>query len=300
VINLNEQELISLLEKRTAKHANQNIEKYIQEVAVWVSKILISETKTKITFEYAPPWDSSGQTYNTGHSFDIGEYDTLDSFIENEYNDSSHASFVSGMGIFHDFYSNELDELTDNWVALQLEETVDLLLKEKNQLILEYAKLREIEDSITQKCQYKTAKEISQLIYTDDIIGDFLVIDYSIELKRQIGQMDIKLLFKLGNNQAHDELRQEENTSQKRKEEQIINKEKVDKFWKSICRLHRIRYQKDMPQKIEKDYYDQFLYPFLKEEFKENDDILKIRLLGQFVSYKFSNSVAIKLINYEQ
>lgn len=210
MIILTDQELISLLEKRTEQHANHNMEEYIQKVAVWLSKILLSETKTIITFEYDPQWDSSGVTLNTGYSFDITDYDTLDSFIQNEYNGLSHASYVSGMGLFHVFYSSELDELTDDWIALQLEETISLLLKEKNQTLLKYANSKEEDDSTTHECQYKTAEEISQLIYHDDIIGDFLVCDFPIKLKRRIGQMDIELLSKLGKDQANGALKKEE------------------------------------------------------------------------------------------
>lgn len=296
---MNEQGLLNLLEKRIKKHANQDIENYIREVAVWITKILLSDTKTKITFELDPPWDSSGKTFDTCNSFNISDYETLDNFIENEYNGTSHASFISGMGVFHDFYSSELDVLTDNWVSLQMRETIKLLLKEKNQLILEYAKLREEKDRIAHKCQYKTAEEITQLIVDDDIIGDFLFFYYPIELKRRIGQMDIKLLFKLGQAQAIDELKQEEIARQKRREEHKINQEKAEKCWNYICKLHKVRYHKDMPQKIEKEYYDQFLYPLLKLEFKEHDAILNVRLLGQFLRYKFSNSVAYRLINYK-
>lgn len=292
-----ERELIDLLVTRTTKHANQNIQKYIQEVTVWISKVFLSETKTKITFESDPPWDTSGLNYNTGYSFNIRDYTSLDSFIKNEYNGSSHPSFISGMGMFHDFYSSELDELTDEWISLQLKETIELLLEEKNQLILKYADLHE--DNETHKCEYKTADEISQLIYDDSIIGDFLVFEYPMELKRRIGQMDINLLFKIGHGQANNMLMQEETARQKRREVEKINQEKAEKCWNRICKLHRVRYKKDMPQKIEKDYYDQYLYPILKEEFKANEDILNIKLLGRFFSYKFSHSVAVKLINYK-
>ncbi|RCW74996.1 hypothetical protein [Saliterribacillus persicus] len=296
---MDEQELINLLEKRIYKHANHKIEKYLQEIAVWISKILLSETKTEITFEFDPPWDSSGQILNTNFPFEISDYETLDSFLENEYNGSSRPSFMSGHGLFHDFYSSELDELTDNWIALQVTETINVLLKENNHLILNYAKLREDEESQSHKTQYKTAEEISQLIYLDDILGDFLVIDYPIELKEFVGKMDITLLFKQGHHQANNELKQEKIARQIREKEQLINQEQAKKFWNYICKLHRVRYQRNIPSKIEKNYYDQFLYPLLKEEFKENEDVLNIRLVGQYMEHKFSNSVYFKLINFE-
>lgn len=120
-----EQELIDLLIKRTAKHANQNKHKYIQEVAIWISKVFLSETKKNITFAYDRSWDTSGKIYKMEYPFCIDDYTTLDSFIEIKYNGFSEPSFISGMGMFHNYCSNELDDLTNEWISLQLKETID-------------------------------------------------------------------------------------------------------------------------------------------------------------------------------
>jgi len=66
-------------------------------------------------------------------------------------------------------------------------------------------------------------------------------------LKKEVGKMDIKLLVKLGQKQAREEVRNEEITRQKSAEEQKINREKAEKFWSKICTLHQIRYQKNIP-----------------------------------------------------
>ncbi len=191
------QELIDLLIERTAEHANKNNQKYIQQVAVWISKVFLTRTRTDITFEFDPPWDTSGETNNTKSTFNVKDYTSLDSFIENEYNGLSHPSFVDGMGMFHDYYSSELHDFTGSWVAIQVEETIAQLLAEENELLLEYAKLREQEANKTNQYltltgQYQTASEIAQLIYDDDIIGDFIVTEYPIELEQKVGKMDIK------------------------------------------------------------------------------------------------------------
>jgi hypothetical protein len=210
---------------------------------------------------------------------------------------------MSGIGMFHDTYSNELDELTDVWVASQLEKTMERLLEE-SELILEYAKLREQEDNERNKYlkisnDYRTAAEITELIMCDDIIGDFLVFDFPLELKEEVGKMDIEFLVKLGQQQAKEEVRQEEIARQKGAKEQKENREKAEKTWRRICTIHKIKYQKNMPQKMEKPYFDQYVYPIIENTYKEDEDILSIRLIGEYLSFQFSNSVAYKLMQYK-
>ncbi|KAB8127096.1 hypothetical protein F9U64_18555 [Gracilibacillus oryzae] len=294
---MTEEEFNNLLINRTTEHIEQNIDKYIQMVAVWISKILLADTKNDITFEFDPQWDRSGTIYKTEKQFNIDDYSTLDSFITNEYNGSSRPSYLSGMGTFHDYYLSELDELTDEWVLLQLTEIIALLLQENNRLILEFARLNDLDNN--NKSTNQLATEISQLVYSDGFIGDFLVVDAPIELKESIGNMAIKFLFKFGKHEAKVELRQEENDRQKRMKEEKNKKVKVEKCWNKICLLHKVKYQKYMPEKVEKNYFNKYVYPILKAEFRDNKNAADIQLIGKFLSFKFSNSVAVILSTYK-
>ena len=53
-----------------------------------------------------------------------------------------------------------------------------------------------------------------------------------------------------------------------------------------------------MPQKVEKNYYDQYIYPILKSEFRDDKSAANIQLVGKYFSFRFSNSVTAKLITY--
>lgn len=283
---MNEQ-LTNLLIKKLKEQANKNRQRFIQQVAVWIAEILLSETKTEITNEFDPVWDTSGITLNTDQLFNIKDYTSLDSFIENEYNGTSQPSFISGMGLFHNVYANELEELITEWISLQFEETIHQLLKDRNELLLEYLALREITHDHS---------EVLADLYEEDSIGDVLILEFPIELRESLGKMDINLLFKIGQIHAQENIRHKEVEHQRKNEELYINVGKAEKYWNKICKLHKLRYQKDMPHKVEKPYYDQYVYPILVVECMENNDTINnIRLLGMHLGHKFSNSVALKL-----
>ena len=295
---MDEEKLIDLLVGRTEEHASKNEHKYILEVAVWISKIFLTETQTDITHDYDPPWDSSGTIYDTEKPFNADDYTNLFSFTENEFNGDSHPSFESGMGIFHDCYSDELNSLTDDWIQSQLGETVKKLVEEDNQLLTEYAKLRE-EEEIIKKEQFRTAEEITELLNYDDILSDFIVFDYPVKLKEIVGKMEIKFLLKIGHKQAKEEIKQVQILMQKNMDEHEINQKKAEKYWAKICKLHKLRYQKAMPSKVEKAYYDQYVSPILEDEYDSGEDVLNIRLLGQYLGFTFSHSVAFILSQFK-
>lgn len=295
---MDEQKVIDLFEKRLKENIEKNKYGYVQEVATWISKVFLEETKTEVTHDDDPYWDNSGKAVVTNEFFDSEDYTDLDSFTEHEYNGQSSPSFESGCGLYHDRYYKEVDELTDDFVSLQLEFVVDDLLKEKNALLIEYTKEKEEEEEDNEN--YKTAEEVTSLLLIEDILGDFVVCYYPIDLKEYVGKLDLKTLLKLGDKKAKEKIKQEQIDYEKRAKEQLEKEKKAEAFWNKLVSFHKLRNQKDMPNKVEKGYYKEFIEPILKGVLKDGEPLENIHCLGEVYSFKFSHTVVFELKNYKK
>ena len=294
-----EQQLINLLIDRLTDLSHKNKQIFISNVAIWIAKIFLSETKIEITHEYDPPWDSSGITYNTNLPFEIEEYTSLSSFIETELNGQSNPTFISGFGMGHDTYSKELDELIDEWIISQLKETIDVLLRDKSKILFDYLKMIKAGENGGINTPFYSADDITNSILFDDIIGDFITFDFPGQLRDKVLEADLKFLVRLGLDQAKEELQEEEFKRQKYFEQEKYNQERAIKYWEKICILHRVKYQKNMPQKVDKAYYDNYVHSILENEYKEGANIENIQFLGKYLDNYFSNSVACLLSRFK-
>ena len=78
-----------------------------------IIKNFYTQDKVEIAHDYDPPYDCSGQAYNTHKSYKLMDYEIFEDFLD-EYTGSSRASYMSGCGLFWRTYSNEVeDEIRD-------------------------------------------------------------------------------------------------------------------------------------------------------------------------------------------
>lgn len=87
-----------------------------EQITTWVgitfATWVLNEKRHMLTHEYDPPWDSSGLTETmqvSSHRL-LDLYDTLMSWLENEYTGQSTATFSSGCGLYWETYGDWLEQ----------------------------------------------------------------------------------------------------------------------------------------------------------------------------------------------
>ncbi|MCA1066117.1 hypothetical protein QTG56_25480 (plasmid) [Rossellomorea sp. AcN35-11] len=286
-----EEYFCELLIDKTKEISRQNKYKYIQQVSEWIARVFLSETRKEVTHDFDPPWDYSGELIDTNEPFQLKDYTSLESFTENEYNGISEASFVSGCGLLHKYYTDELDELTDEWVVDQLISAVIELRREHPDRFNDF-----IEGVKEEGEEIHTAKEITQLILMTDIIGDFIVFDLPTELSVEVGKMNLSYLVKRSTEIVKEKIREEELQAKKQSE---LKKRKTEKdkclaedIWKELNNRYKLRHQKVLKDKIDRTYFKSEVVPILIGMINDGRNKEDIKVLSEFYSGFLSNSVS--------
>ncbi len=143
--------------------------KFRRDIGLMVAYAILYQKKYIIDHSWDPPGDHSGLLWQSSESINICDYATVSEFCEQVNTGNSRPSFVSGCGMFHDTYTNELDLLARD-------------------LVTEVAK--EIFENHIDHSAYTKENEIEELFF--DFLGesDFLV-EREFELKQSV--MDWKL-----------------------------------------------------------------------------------------------------------
>ena len=244
---------------------------------------LLTGVKRYITHDYDPPWDCSGSLYSnpTNNRFHVQQYDKVRDFFV-EYTGNSIASYVSGCGLFYETYEeyywewmeqefrsaqwSVVESLPDDvWIQLAHEiwgeEDVDL--GDKEMLICEF--IEEFDDNL--------------FIYIEELLA-------------KIGDMTMQLAYGLGEDQAMERIRKEDEEQRKRAVQ--IEKERAEfkTFWPLLEKEYRLTYQKEIPKIIE-----MLEYPSFKQFLDQHHiDKNKRRLIAKYAPISFSNKVEFKLL----
>ena len=283
-------EIEKTLEKRIRKACEDNLESYIQEVAEWFCEIILTQNKKYVCHMHDPPWDSSGRIIETDEEYNLEDYDTLSDFVEQEYTGESTPSFMSGCGLFFDNYDEELEDLTNSWIRENFEDVVKELINEENiQLKTWLFELnKEFEKSEYEKpIEFTTEKvnAITQEIYFEDIIGDFLIL-FSSEMQQKVSQMEPALLFKKAEKNVRDRLEKHRKKELERQEKERKKREEAEKIWDKIERRYKLKYGENL-YKIDKPTYINKIKPILEDLLADGEDVKPLKILN----HKFSNSV---------
>lgn len=284
------------LEELISCFCEQNKKHYIQFVAEWVAYIIIEDIKLDVSHDWDPSWDFSGRLVEDEEGYNLDDYQSLYDFTDDSYNGGSRATYVSGHGLRYNTYSDELEEITDEWVWKQLEFAMQKLLREDRKLLLEWVNTSRgvsVDD-------INNPKELAEEMLGYDLVGDHLI-HATYELMKLVGNMGLKLLYKKGEKGARDRIIQEEIAERKRAEEAEINRQKAEKLWNKVSKAYNLRYGRNssaqLPQ-INKGLYKSKFKPVLDELYRNGIPKEEIRLLGIYpYGGKFSNS-ARNLVNH--
>lgn len=97
-----------------------------KHVAEWFAYQILYAARYEIDYSNCPPWDASGTARHIG-VFCLADYATLASFLEEPTGETT-ASYVSGCGLFHNYFNEELGKMAEDYVqdlALQIGEKPD-------------------------------------------------------------------------------------------------------------------------------------------------------------------------------
>ncbi len=79
-------------------------------VAHWFAFIILYNNKRyEVDHDFDPPWDTSGHAWSVGY-FALEDFVKLKDFLQ-ELTGNTTASYVSGCGLFHDVFEDELREI---------------------------------------------------------------------------------------------------------------------------------------------------------------------------------------------
>ncbi|MCK4258728.1 MAG: GNAT family N-acetyltransferase [Halanaerobiales bacterium] len=186
--------LEAMLEERIKEKCKKNMENYIQMISEWFAHIIITETKGTIDHSWDPPWDHSGRLVSTDEKYNLDEYPTFFDFLDNDYSGNTKASYLSGCGLFHETYIEELDYKTMNWISDNVQLVVEELIKEDNEELEKW--VNGLDEDIS--FSIENADDIVWEISNQDIIADFLVFCYPEEVKQKVLNTDSNLLYERG------------------------------------------------------------------------------------------------------
>jgi hypothetical protein len=83
-------------------------------IAKWFASVILYKQHVVIDDSCNPPWDCSGQPKITG-KLNLEDYDKLEGFLE-EYTGNSQATYVSGCGLYHETFEDDLENLVQEQV----------------------------------------------------------------------------------------------------------------------------------------------------------------------------------------
>ncbi|MGM0380132.1 MAG: hypothetical protein ACQEQE_10335 [Bacillota bacterium] len=282
-----------ILKNKIKYECNNNYGDYIERVATKFAYIIIKNKKVVIDHSLDPKWDHSGRTREINESYNLQDYETFGDFLENEYNGTSIASYTSGMGLYHETYSEDFEKLSYEWIFDQLYEVIKQLIKNNNKILKKWIKKRNIENS------KKLLDEIYDIIIYEDLIGDFLITN-SIELLISIKSINPMILFNRGKTIALKKIRLENIKSKRKREKRKIERKEAEKIWNKISKMYKLKYNKSIPEKINKSHYNNRIKSLLKQINNNGIHISKIQNIGEYLGYNFSNSVERIIINFKK
>lgn len=282
-----------LLKDRIKVKINNDFDDYIQLVAEKFAYIILKNKKIVIDHSLDPPWDHSGRTREINESYNLKDYNTFGEFIDNEYNGTSVATYYSGRGLSHNTYFEDFERLSNEWIFDQCYGVLKELINNDNVILKKWINKRNIEED------KNFLDEIYDIIIYEDIIGDFLLTE-SIEILVSIKSTNPIILFKRGKKNALKKIKIEHKKYKKQQKINKRNQKNAEKVWAKISKMYELKYNKSIPDKINKTEYNKEISDLLEAANNNGISIKEIQNIGKHLGFNFSNSVKMIIKNYKK
>jgi len=284
--------LENIIEQKLNEKCEDNINDYIQMVSEWFAYIVISKKRKRIDHSIDPPWDNSGRVITTDEKIQLEDYATFEEFLENELTGESFPTYVSNMGIAHYTYDRDFELKTINWIDRQVKLVIEDLIKVKNVYLVNYLQDKDM------SCDIDKTNMVVEEINFEDIAVDCRYYLF-LEFREKISKVDPHFLFRRGKVNAKKRIKEERKKANKRKKIFEENIKQAKNTWRKISKKYKMKYGEEMPRKIEKPLYDKRVKQFLNEMCENGVNVEKIQNVGEYLSYKFSNSVCNLLLKFK-
>lgn len=283
--------------KRESTLIIKKIESELKEVIKWVdteikqsfpsllSYDLLTGRKRYISHNFDPQWDHSGTlfSYSKNANFDLADYEKVEDFLE-EYTGNSVATYISHHGLSHETYREKYsDWFGEQYRNAHYDYFYNLGSEVLGPLMLDIHGNDYLE-------QYDTDDLINELIDEVEEFEDMSFL-HAERLCSKINEMDLLLVYKLGEPKAKERLLQkqierENATIQMRDEEDAFRKR-----WLLLEKKYRLTFQKPFPKRIEMRDFETFKH-FLDQQHVSKEERA---LITKYAPISFSNSVFYKL-----
>lgn len=284
--------LENIIEQKLKEKCEDNINDYIQMVSEWFAYIVISKKRKRIDHSIDPPWDNSGRVITTDEKIQLEDYATFEEFLENELTGESFPTYVSNMGIAHYTYDRDFELKTINWIDRQVKLVIEDLIKVKNVYLVNYLQDKDM------SCDIDKTNMVVEEINFEDIAVDCRYYLF-LEFREKISKVDPHFLFKRGKVNAKKRIKEERKKANKRKKIFEENIKQAKNTWRKISKKYKMKYGEEISRKIEKPLYDKRVKQLLNEMCENGVNVEKIQNVGEYLSYKFSNSVCNLLLKFK-
>ncbi|WP_080873870.1 hypothetical protein [Oceanobacillus timonensis] len=277
--------LIKKIETDLHEVADQIETEIMQLFSPLLSYDFMRGQKYYVSHEFDPPWDYSGTLFRcqTDENFNLDDYEKVADFLE-EYTGNRIATYQSHCGLFHETYREKYSD----WFEEQYRNAHYGYFNKLENEKLELLAMEIYNDGYLEKNDIDDL--INELINDMEEFEDMSIL-HAEYLCTKISEMDLLLVYKLGEPEAKNWLLQEqmeiENTARQMKEE----KEAFDKRWLLLEKKYRLTFQKPFPKRIEKPDFQSFKHFLDKHHVSKEERIL----IAKYAPISFSNAVSHKL-----
>lgn len=251
-----QQELASLLQNRL----QEQMHVYLQTVAQWYAYIILTQTR----FEFS----EEQQLIKTRQEFRLRDYESLDQFLD-EFNGVTYPCEEDHEQYIYDSYRQELEQLTYSWVYQQF--------------------FSFVHDSFPE-CGEEEWEELCQTLI-DRFHADHLIMKLASELEQRVRPCNVKFLFELGKENAQKQLYEENCKRRERMMKEEKKKRIADDVWRKVEVMYYLKYTEEIPSRIDKQEYQQRLYPILCELVSNGVRKESVGLIGECYWFRFTDSV---------
>ncbi|MDY0406069.1 hypothetical protein P5G51_012320 [Virgibacillus sp. 179-BFC.A HS] len=198
--------IIKTIECELKEVAKQVETEIMQLFPPLLSYDLMTGNKRYISHDFDPPWDHSGTliSCSTNVNFNLADYEKVGDFLE-EYTGNSVATYISRHGLFHETYRDKYSE----WFEEQYRNAhYDYFNKLGNE-VLELLAMEIYDKDYLEQNGNDTNYLINELIDEVEEFEDMAFL-HAEDLCSKISEMDLLLVYKLGEPEAKERLLQEQ------------------------------------------------------------------------------------------
>lgn len=263
----------------------------MQSFPYLLSYDLLTGRKQKLTHDFDPPWDYSGTLISTpgNTSYNVADYEKVGDFLQ-EYTGNTIASYISNYGLLHETYEEKhskwgedkfRDAHYDYFNKLGKETLETLIVDILGKSYLDYDGDEHEED----------LNDLTEILITYVDEFEDLSFSYAESLYSKIMDMDLLLVYKLGEPEAKEDIHRQRVECERAEKLMREEEEAFYKWWPLLEKKYKLSFQKPFPKRIEMPDFESFAH-FLDQH---QVSIKERALIAKHAPISFSNSVSYKL-----